>query len=83
MLAWGFIEYGPGYGSVGQDDDLLRTLRWFTDFIVACHSAPNELYVQVGDVNVDHNYWGRPEDMTMLRPAYKVNSSYPGTCAVT
>ena len=32
----------------------------------------------MGNGNTDHGYWGRPEDMTMDRPAYKVDSSSPG-----
>ena len=28
-----------------------------------------------------HPYWGRPEDMTMSRPAYKIDTSNPGKLA--
>jgi len=28
---------------------------------------------------VDHAYWGRPEDMTMKRPAFKITTSKPGS----
>ena len=34
---------------------------------------------QVGDGNADHSYWGRPEDMTMARPAFKITTSAPGS----
>ena len=34
---------------------------------------------QVGDGNADHGWWGRPEDMTMSRPSFKVTSSQPGS----
>ena len=27
----------------------------------------------MGDGYVDHSYWGRPEDMTMSRPAYAID----------
>ena len=28
---------------------------------------------------MDHGYWGRPEDMTMARPAWKIDSGKPGS----
>ena len=34
---------------------------------------------QVGNVDLDHAYWGRPEDMTMNRPVYKLTTSQPGS----
>ena len=34
---------------------------------------------QVGDGNVDHASWGRPEDMTMARPAWAITTSAPGS----
>ena len=37
------------------------------------------LWSKVGNGNVDHGYWGRPEDMTMSRPAYKITPSNPGS----
>jgi hypothetical protein len=33
----------------------------------------------VADPYVDHSYWGRPEDMTMYRPAYKLSPEAPGS----
>lgn len=34
---------------------------------------------KVGDGHVDHAYWGRPEDMTMARPAFKITPQKPGS----
>lgn len=33
----------------------------------------------MGDGHLDHAFWGRPEDMTMPRPAYQVNKAKPGS----
>lgn len=33
----------------------------------------------MGDGNLDHDYWGRPEDMTMDRPSFKVDATCPGS----
>ncbi len=37
-----------------------------------------KLFIQVGDGYADHANWGRPEDMTMARPAYSITTSKPG-----
>ena len=34
---------------------------------------------QVGDGDQDHAYWGRPEDMTMARPAWSLTTGRPGS----
>ncbi len=33
----------------------------------------------MGDGNADHSYWGRPEDMTMARPAWAITTTAPGS----
>lgn len=48
-------------------------------FLRQAHPEPHKFYCQVGNGNDDHNYWGRPEDMTMYRPAYVITESEPGT----
>ena len=34
---------------------------------------------QVGHGATDHSYWGRPEQMTMDRPSFKLDTSNPGS----
>jgi hypothetical protein len=53
-------------------------VKWGTDYFIKAHVSENEFYGQVGDGGVDHAYWGRPEDMTMDRPAFKIDTSHPG-----
>ncbi len=79
MLAWGAIASPQGYTRAGQLDELKGNLRWVDDYLVKAHTAPNELYVQVGDGEADHKWWGPAEVMTMARPAYKVSPSCPGS----
>ena len=38
-----------------------------------------EFYGQVGDGHVDHASWGRPEDWTNARPAWKITAQNPGS----
>lgn len=79
MLAWGAIESPEGYTQAGQLDELKDNLRWVDDYFVKAHTAPNELYVQVGDGEADHKWWGPAEVMAMARPSYKVSASCPGS----
>jgi hypothetical protein len=53
-------------------------VKWATDYFIKAHVATNQFYGQVGDGNADHAYWGRPEQMTMTRPAYYISTSNPG-----
>jgi endoglucanase len=82
-LAWSVVEYRDAYASVGQLDEALAAIKWGTDYLLKSHRTSNgktsELYVQVGNGDLDHNYWGPPEQMTMARPSYKVTPSKPGS----
>lgn len=42
-------------------------LKWGTDYIIAAHTSPNKFVGQVGDGDIDHANWTRPEEMTMAR----------------
>ncbi|XP_025102664.1 uncharacterized protein LOC112569160 [Pomacea canaliculata] len=54
-------------------------IKWPLDyFLQAWDPATQEFVAQIGDSDVDHAYWGRPEDMTMPRPCYKVSPKSPG-----
>nr|AGP76425.1 endo-beta-1,4-glucanase 2 [Pericapritermes sp. PpEG2] len=79
VLAWGLVDYEGAFSSAGALDDGRKAVKWATDYFLKAHTAPNELYGQVGRGDVDHSYWGRPEDMTMERPAYKIDTSNPGS----
>lgn len=81
VLAWGGIEYKLGYERAGLWPQLLDTVRWGTDWLMKAHPSPNELYVQVGDGQPDHDFWGPPERMKMKRPAYKITAEVPGSDA--
>ncbi|KAK7868027.1 hypothetical protein R5R35_010198 [Gryllus longicercus] len=81
VLAWSAIDYEEGYNRINWLDEARNAVRWGTDYFLKAHVSKNELYVQVGDVTADHAYWGRPEDMTMARPALKIDAAHPGSDA--
>ncbi|XP_030747548.1 uncharacterized protein LOC115876022 [Sitophilus oryzae] len=79
VLSWGVILYPDVYKSIGEYESVLDIIKHGTDYFMKCHVSPNELYGQVGDFKTDHKYWGRPEEMNISRPAYKINETNPGT----
>ena len=82
VLAYGGISYEDGYKSAGQYEYLQDAVKWGTDYLIKAHVSPNEFYCQVGNGDIDHAYPGRPETMSVSRPAYILNPSKPGSdCA--
>ncbi|EDX75702.1 Glycosyl hydrolase family 9 [Coleofasciculus chthonoplastes PCC 7420] len=83
MLSWGAVEYQDAYQQSGQFEEILDSIKWGTDYILKAHVTDSQgtkaFYGQVGDGNLDHAFWGAPEDMTMERPAYKIDRQNPGS----
>ncbi|GLT65975.1 hypothetical protein SLA2020_383710 [Shorea laevis] len=78
MLSWSTLEYGKRMGP--QLQEARAAIRWATDYLLKCATAtPGRLYVGVGDPNVDHKCWERPEDMDTVRSVYYVSPSNPGS----
>ncbi|XP_021935330.1 endoglucanase 11-like, partial [Zootermopsis nevadensis] len=67
-IAWGALDQEAGYTKANALEDVRKAIKWGTDYFIKAHVSQNELYGQVGQGDVDHAYWGRPEDMTMSRP---------------
>ncbi|MBN1697601.1 MAG: glycoside hydrolase family 9 protein, partial [Spirochaetales bacterium] len=79
VLGWTYYEYTSVFDNAGITDKMLSTLKYFTDFILACHPDRNTLYYEVGEGNADHGYWGPPENQTGSRPVKKANLSSTGS----
>ncbi|KAM4123038.1 hypothetical protein ACJW30_01G130400 [Castanea mollissima] len=78
LLAWSVIEFGSSMHN--QIENARAAIKWSTDYLLkAATAAPNTLYVQVGDPNMDHRCWERPEDMDTPRNVYKVSDQNPGS----
>lgn len=83
LLSWGALEYYDAYVQSGQLDEILATIRWATDYFLKAHISDGHttraFYGQVGDPNLDHHYWGPPEELSLPRPAYKIDPHNPGS----
>ena len=84
-LSWGAIEYYDAYKRSRQLEHLSQNIKGVTDYLLNSFADddPGEyvLYGQVGDGKKDHKWWGSAEVVhyKMDRPAYKIDTSCPGT----
>lgn len=89
-LGWGFYEFRDAYEKTGQAEHAKEILRWFNDFYLKCSFFNDEDEIiafcyQVGEGNVDHNFWNPPElqDSRVLklfgRPAYFATEESPAS----
>ena len=47
LLCWSLLEFPEAYNKSGQLDYMYDSIRWSLEYFVKCHTADNELYVQV------------------------------------
>ena len=47
VLLWGLIEFREGYTQAGQLDNMLDNARWSLDYLLAAHTAKEEMVAQV------------------------------------
>jgi len=78
-LLWGAIEWRASYSGANELTNFQNSIKWPLDYFIKCHVATNQFYGQVGRGDLDHAYWGRPEEMTMQRPSYRLTTSAPGS----
>lgn len=71
-LAWAYYEFSDVFIEKGQDGYMLNILKHFCDYFIKCFPNKTTFYYQLGDGDVDHQYWGPPELQTYDRPAYYV-----------
>jgi hypothetical protein len=81
IIGWGLIENREGYAAAGELANGQAALKWSLDYFIKAHPSSNVLYGQVGDGNVDHAFWGRPEEWpaSSARPSWKITESAPGS----
>ena len=79
-LGWAYYEFKDTFVAKGQDEYMLNILKHFCDYFMKCFPNKTTFYYQVGDGDVDHQYWGPPELQTYNRPAYyTATPSNPGS----
>ncbi len=80
VLGWSLYEYDEVFEATGNKTKMLQQLKYFTDYFLKSHTDANTFYYQIGDGELDHQYWGSPELQTGSRPAKCVaNASKPAS----
>ncbi|GFH13223.1 endoglucanase, partial [Haematococcus lacustris] len=61
-LAWGMLEFESAYRAAGQWDIAAATLKRAARYLIKCHIVASDTALENQFVaQVDHAYWGRPE----------------------
>ncbi|CAG5117186.1 unnamed protein product [Candidula unifasciata] len=86
ILGWSLVRYKDGYEEAGELDNMYDMIKWAYDYLLKAMGPQQtasdcsvQLTVQVGDGDLDHDFWGRAEDMTMARPCKVVSTSTKGS----
>lgn len=88
-LGWGYYEFRDAYKDAGQAEHAEEILHWFNDYYLKClyYDEDGEVLAfcyQVGEGNIDHNYWIAPELqgehlLDFARPAYFATEETPAS----
>ncbi|EFN58136.1 hypothetical protein CHLNCDRAFT_141891 [Chlorella variabilis] len=73
MLAWGALDFAGGMARGNQTLRARSAVKWGADYLAACHASPFQFVGLIGDMTIDHDYWGRPEEQRTSRPAWVWN----------
>ena len=88
-LGWGYYEFRDAYADAGQQWHVEEILHWFNDYYLKClyYDENGDVLAfcyQVGEGNIDHNYWLTPELqnenlLDFARPAYFATEETPAS----
>ena len=76
MAGWGGVDYKNGFVKACEWENYKSMIKWATDYFIKAHTGTNEFVGQIGKGDIDHAYWGRPEDMRLQRPVYRVSITF-------
>lgn len=83
-VGWGYYEFRESYEKTGQAEHVETLLRYFNDYFMRCTFLDDNGNViafcyQVGDGDIDHDYWNAPEVDEMERKGWFATSEKPTT----
>jgi hypothetical protein len=87
-VGWGFYEFREQYEATGQDAHTKKILRYFNDYFMKCTYLDESgkaiaFCYQVGDGDIDHDYWNSPEVDEMFRRGWFATEELPSTDCVS
>ncbi len=88
-VGWGYYEFRDAYIDAGQQEHVENILHWMNDYYLKCTYFDDNgdilaFCYQVGEGNIDHNYWNAPELqnenlLDFARPAYFATVDTPAS----
>lgn len=83
-VGWGYYEFKDQFRATGQAVHAEVILRYFNDYFMRCtfRDASGNVVAfchQVVDGDIDHAFWGAPENDTMFRRGWFITKEKPGT----
>ncbi|MGN0575483.1 MAG: glycoside hydrolase family 9 protein [Ruminococcus sp.] len=88
-VGWGYYEFRDAYIDAGQQEHIENILHWMNDYYLKCTYFDENgdilaFCYQVGEGNIDHNYWNAPELQSeklldFARPAYFATVDTPAS----
>jgi hypothetical protein len=89
-VGWGFYEFRDAFEATGTAEHAKEVLRWFNDYYLKVTYRDDNGDViaycyQVGEGNIDHNFWNPPELqhsevlLDFSRPAYFATAETPAS----
>ncbi|KFM24184.1 Endoglucanase 1 [Auxenochlorella protothecoides] len=79
FLAWSVLEFPTAFQLTASTNPALDNLRLAATYLMDCHVGERQYVGQIGDPAADHQFWGRPEEQNVSRPAYVWLDSMPAS----
>jgi len=81
-LGWGYYEFRDSYIETQQQDHIETIIRYFNDYFIKCTYLDENGEVaafcyQVGEGEIDHQYWNSPEIDDMKRMGFFLTPEKP------
>ncbi len=78
-IGFALYEFKDSFVESGTTTEILKVLKYFTDYFLRSHPTVDTYYYDIGNLNEDHMYWGPPETQTGERPVMVADDTTPGS----
>uniref|UniRef100_A0A1D1ZW54 Endoglucanase n=1 Tax=Auxenochlorella protothecoides TaxID=3075 RepID=A0A1D1ZW54_AUXPR len=79
FLAWAALDFPEAFAAASPANNPVENIRLAAQYLMDCHVGKHEYVGQIGDPDIDHDYWGRPEEQRGSRPAFRWTLATPAS----
>ena len=77
-LCLGIIYFKNEYENARIKNEIIQIIKPAVQYLLSAYVDDDNIYSHCGDINIDSQFWGRPEDYNGARQCYKVpNDKHP------